>query len=118
MALEDAAVLGECLSRLSSTSKFEKKHVLAVYEKCRQERTRVVVLRGNSQQYLYHFHDGPEQEERDMRMQMCPTEKGEALAWRDPGFSPWLLGYDYIKDVSAQVVCIHVGVWILILCVG
>lgn len=61
----------------------------------------MIVSRSNLQQYLYHLHDGPEQEERDRRMRMQPTEEGEALAWRDPGLAPKLLGYECEKDVSS-----------------
>jgi salicylate hydroxylase len=108
MSFEDGAVLGECLSRLPNspnTSKTSaeflqaKKHALAVFQECRKQRTKMVVERGNVQQYLYHLHDGPEQQERDRKMQMVPTPEGEALAWRDPGLAPKLLGYDHIADV-------------------
>lgn len=101
MSLEDGAVLGECLARLMSKSASEKKLALKIYEQCRKARTEMVVQRGNLQQYLYHLHDGPEQEERDRRMQESPTKKGEALAWRDPGLAPRLLGYDCLLDVSS-----------------
>ncbi|KAG0132105.1 hypothetical protein HOY82DRAFT_484106 [Tuber indicum] len=99
MSLEDAAVLGECLSRISSKSDIPL--ALSVYEKCRKKRTTRVVQRGNFQQYLYHLHDGPEQQERDAKMRMVPTPPGECLPWRDPGFAPWLLGYEVLKDVEA-----------------
>jgi hypothetical protein len=108
MSFEDGAVLGECLSRLPNQSGISKtsaeflnakQHALAVFQKCRKQRTKMVVERGNIQQYLYHLHDGPEQRERDLRMQMVPTPEGEALAWRDPGLAPKLLGYDHIADV-------------------
>ncbi|KAH8429137.1 uncharacterized protein LDX57_006807 [Aspergillus melleus] len=111
MAFEDGAVLGECLSRLpnapgTSKSSLEflsaKRYALSVFEKCRKQRTKMVVERGNTQQYLYHLHDGPEQEERDRKMQMVPTPEGEALAWRDPGLAPKLLGYDHIADVAEK----------------
>ncbi|KAL4734663.1 hypothetical protein BDV11DRAFT_50431 [Aspergillus similis] len=109
MAFEDGAVLGEVLSRLPNDPSIgktspeylaEKRHALAVFEKCRKERTQMVVKRGNTQQYLYHLHDGPEQEDRDRKMQMVPTPEGECLAWRDPGLAPKLLGYDHIADVN------------------
>lgn len=109
MAFEDGAVLGECLSRLPNDPNISKKspeflelkrHALSVFQKCRKQRTQMVVERGNLQQYLYHLHDGPEQEERDRKMQMVPTPEGEALAWRDPGLAPKLLGYDHLADVS------------------
>jgi salicylate hydroxylase len=112
MAFEDGAVLGECLSRLpndprisKSSAEFvnAKKHALSVFQHCRKERTKMVVERGNIQQYLYHLHDGPEQEERDRKMKMVPTPEGEALAWRDPGLAPKLLGYDHIADVSLSL---------------
>lgn len=102
MSLEDAAVLGECLARITSKSRASKKLALDVYEKCRKDRTRMVVERGNLQQYLYHLHDGPEQEERDRKMRMVPTPPGEALAWRDPELSPKLLGYRHIEDVRTS----------------
>ena len=111
MSFEDGAVLGECLSRLPNsrdTSKTSadflaaKKHALAVFQECRKQRTKMAVERGNVQQYLYHLHDGAEQEERDRKMQMVPTPEGEALAWRDPGLAPKLLGYDHIADVRVR----------------
>ena len=83
----------------SYRSSAEKRKALRVYEQCRKERTRMVVERGNVQQYLYHLHDGSEQEERDRKMRMVPTPAGEALAWRDPGLAPKLLGYNHIDDV-------------------
>ncbi|KAL4930429.1 uncharacterized protein BDV17DRAFT_280712 [Aspergillus undulatus] len=109
MAFEDGAVLGEVLSRLpnepsisKSSPEFlaQKRHALAVYERCRKQRTQMVVNRGNTQQYLYHLHDGPEQQDRDAKMQMVPTPEGECLAWRDPGLAPKLLGYDHVADVD------------------
>ncbi|GFF38059.1 3-hydroxybenzoate 6-hydroxylase [Aspergillus udagawae] len=107
MAFEDGAVLGECLSRLPNSPSVgktspeylrSKRHALSVFEKCRKQRTKMVVDRGNVQQHLYHLHEGPEREERDRKMQMVPTPEGEALAWRDPGLAPKLLGYDHIAD--------------------
>lgn len=109
MSFEDGAVLGECLSRLPNQPHISKtspefinvkRLALAVFQKCRKQRTKMVVERGNIQQYLYHLHDGPEQQERDHKMQVVPTPEGEALAWRDPGLAPKLLGYDHIADVS------------------
>ncbi|KAI9926981.1 hypothetical protein AWENTII_010816 [Aspergillus wentii] len=109
MAFEDGAVLGECLARLPNSRNISKtspefldskRHALSVFEECRKQRTKMLVERGNLQQYLYHLHDGPEQEERDRKMQMVPTPEGEALAWRDPGLAPKLLGYDHIAHVD------------------
>ena len=99
MALEDGAVLGELFARSKNPrDPAERKRLLSIYEKCRKPRTEMVVKRGNLQQYLYHLHDGAEQQERDRKMQAM--EAGEALAWRDSGLSPQLLGYEVDKDID------------------
>ncbi|KAK5046609.1 hypothetical protein LTR84_007370 [Exophiala bonariae] len=99
MCLEDAAVMGELFSRAPNPRIPEvKQELLSIYERCRKERTEMVVKRGNLQQYLYHLHDGPEQEERDRKIR--EKEEGEALAWRDSGLAPRLLGYQVEKDVD------------------
>jgi salicylate hydroxylase len=99
MCLEDAAVLGELFSRAPNPKdRRTKRQLVRIYENCRKERTEMVVKRGNKQQYLYHLHDGPEQKERDRKLMVA--EEGEALAWRDAGLAPQLLGYQVEKDVS------------------
>ncbi|KAK4540021.1 hypothetical protein LTR36_009837 [Oleoguttula mirabilis] len=99
MALEDAAVLGELFSRSQNPrSSVEKQRLLTLYEQCRKPRTEMVVQRGNQQQWFYHLHDGPEQRERDRAMQAM--DPGEALAWRDSGLAPQLLGYRVEEDVD------------------
>lgn len=99
MCLEDAAVLGELFSRAPNPKDPRtKRRLLKIYEDCRKQRTEMVVKRGNLQQWLYHLHDGPEQEERDRKLRAA--EEGEALAWRDSGLAPQLLGYQVEKDVS------------------
>ncbi|PYH42526.1 FAD/NAD(P)-binding domain-containing protein [Aspergillus saccharolyticus JOP 1030-1] len=111
MALEDGAVLGECLSRLPNdphTTKssrdflLAKRHALAVFEKCRKQRTLMVVTRSNEQKDLEHLADGPEQELRDRQMQMVPTPPGEALVWRDPAIAPELFGWDHVVEVNSH----------------
>jgi salicylate hydroxylase len=92
MSLEDGAVLGELFSRCTGrpTPK-EKAKMLDAYQKIRAPRTEMIVERGNRQQWLYHLHDGPEQRERDRVMR--DGGEGDALAWKDKGFAPTLLGW-------------------------
>lgn len=100
MCLEDAAVLGELFQRAPNPKDPKvKRQLVQIYETCRKERTEMVVKRGNLQQYLYHLHDGPEQEERDRKL--VNAEEGEALAWRDSSLAPQLLGYQVEKDVGS-----------------
>ncbi|KAL4954712.1 hypothetical protein BDW69DRAFT_205031 [Aspergillus filifer] len=120
ITFEDAAVLGECLSRLKSRSKEEKKKVLAVYEKCRKLRTERVVERGTVQQDLNHLDDGEEQMERDRKMRAFEdierdwksgkqealpeglVEGEDPLVWRRFGVGGWLFGYDAWEDVETK----------------
>ncbi|KAI1813869.1 FAD binding domain-containing protein [Poronia punctata] len=120
MALEDGGVLGLCLGRIKAKSKSEKKKALEVYEACRRERTERVVKRGSYNQWIYHLHDGPEQEARDERFRkfgewekewlggenpVLPTvqETGDdPFPWRYHGVARWLLTYDMWKDVEEK----------------
>ncbi|KAG9239299.1 hypothetical protein BJ875DRAFT_221758 [Amylocarpus encephaloides] len=102
MSLEDGAVLGElfgrCRGPLSPKKKFQ---LLSIYQKIRGPRTEMVVERGNIQQWLYHLHDGAEQEERDRVMRA--NEPGDALAWKDKGFAPGLLGWCCEDEVDRHL---------------
>ncbi|KAJ5217940.1 uncharacterized protein N7498_000039 [Penicillium cinerascens] len=100
MTLEDAAVLGECLTRIRSKSPSEIRHALAVYQKCRKQRTERIVKRSSLQQHLSHLPDGPEQEQRDVLLRIPGPVQGEAFVWRDPDIGPWLLSYDHVQDVT------------------
>lgn len=120
MSLEDGHVLGLCLGRIESKSTAEKKRALAVYEHCRRQRTERVVSRGNRQQYLYHVHDGPVQQDRDQMLRAFGEfngkgriskeqyeEKGlkvgdDPLAWRWGGVGSWLITYVCEEDVEKR----------------
>jgi salicylate hydroxylase len=120
MSLEDGHVLGLCLARLKGKSTVEKKRALEVYERCRRERTERVVSRGNRQQYLYHVHDGAEQQQRDDQLRAFADFNGKGkigrddyeakglkveddpLAWRWGGVGSWLLTYVCEDDVDRR----------------
>ncbi|EUC32993.1 hypothetical protein COCCADRAFT_37114 [Bipolaris zeicola 26-R-13] len=120
MSLEDAHVLGLCLERLTGKSRTQKGRALAVYERCRRERTERVVSRGNRQQYLYHVHDGEAQVRRDELLRAFGRFNGrgrvgkeefeerglrvgeDPLAWRWGGVGSWLLTYGCEEDVERR----------------
>ncbi|KAL5114754.1 hypothetical protein ACEQ8H_007371 [Pleosporales sp. CAS-2024a] len=120
MSLEDGHVLGLCLAKLKGKSSAEKKRALDVYERCRRERTERIVAGGNRQQYLYHLHDGAEQEERDRKLRAFAAFNGQGkvsreqyekqglrveddpLAWRWGGVGSWLLTYVCEEDVERR----------------
>ena len=95
MSLEDGAVLGELFSRRTTQTQSE---LLEMYQKIRAPRTEMVVERGNRQQYLYHLHDGPEQQDRDRVMKV--GGEGDALAWKDGKFADDLLGWSCEAEVN------------------
>jgi salicylate hydroxylase len=120
MSLEDGHILGLCLGKLKGKSTAEKKQALEVYERCRRKRTERVVSRGNRQQYLYHVHDGEEQQERDRQLRAFAEFNGKGkitkeqyeakglkieddpLAWRWGGVGSWLLTYICEEDVEKR----------------
>jgi salicylate hydroxylase len=120
MSLEDGHVLGLCLDRLTGKTTAEKRRALDVYERCRRERTEQVVSRGNRQQYLYHVHDGDEQQKRDQQLRAFAEFNGKGriskeqyeakglkveddpLAWRWGGVGSWLLTYVCEEDVDRR----------------
>ena len=121
MSLEDGHVLGLCLGAIRNKSVTEKKKARDIYEHCRRERTERVVSRGNRQQYLYHLHDGEEQQERDRLLREFAkfNYKGkiernqyeaaglnfemDPLAWRWGGVGSWLLTYVCEEDVERRM---------------
>ncbi|KAM0315133.1 hypothetical protein ACHAPQ_011656 [Fusarium lateritium] len=127
MALEDGGVLGLCLSKLTDKSPESKLKALAVYEACRRKRTEMVVQRGTYNQWIYHLHDGQEQEERDERFRQYgkhdeewlsgenpilpkSSETGEdPFPWRYHGVGRWLLTYDMWKDVDEKFAQVEQG---------
>ncbi|KAH0354221.1 FAD/NAD(P)-binding domain-containing protein, partial [Aureobasidium melanogenum] len=122
MSLEDGATLGFCLGKIKNKSYQEKQKALGVYEDCRRVRTESIVARGNLQQELYHFDDGPEQEARDARFQAFEELETEIrltgnlnadlpagwklgddpLAWRRYGVGSWLMSFDCQRDVEER----------------
>ncbi|KAI1325989.1 FAD/NAD(P)-binding domain-containing protein [Xylariaceae sp. FL0255] len=118
MALEDGGVLGLCLGRLTDKSPASKRKALQVYEACRRERTEKVVQRGSYNQWIYHLHDGPEQQERDEKFRHYEKVDREWLSqdspiiprvqetgddpfpWRYHGVGRWLFNYDMWQDVE------------------
>ncbi|KAL4916149.1 hypothetical protein BDW62DRAFT_218885 [Aspergillus aurantiobrunneus] len=120
ITFEDAAVLGECLSRMENKSRSAKTKALAAYERCRKLRTQTVVQRGSIQQDLNHLDDGEEQRERDRKMRaFAAVEKDwlegkrgplpaglkpgeDPLVWRRFGLGEWLFRYGACEDVEEK----------------
>lgn len=111
MAIEDAAVLGNLLSRISHMSQLGS--LLKAYEDLRLPRTSVVQESSRLNQHIFHLPDGPEQRERDANMRKAmalelagKTDElqrgtaGNQNQWADRAKSNDLFGYDADAEVD------------------
>jgi len=111
MAVEDAAVLGGLLSRL--THRKELPALLKAYQDLRYSRATETQLASRTNQGEYHVDDGPEQEARDAAMKAAmhaalkeSEEKSDGAGsnnpnmWADKTRNDRQYGYD--ADVEVQ----------------
>jgi len=104
-AIEDGACLAECLDRANGVEDIPA--LLRAFEAIRKPRSETISDGALANGDIWHMHDGPEQEERDRKMQETTVQgKAEAKStavnpnkWSDPNFQPWLFGYDAFKEV-------------------
>ncbi|KAL0956818.1 hypothetical protein HGRIS_002929 [Hohenbuehelia grisea] len=117
MAVEDAAVLGNLLSRLSSRKQLVP--LLYAYQALRYPRATDTQAASRLNQKIFHLEDGPEQAERDASMRAAmetalrqaagePLEEddktmGNANVWADKSKSKRQFSYD--PDEEAEKWC-------------
>lgn len=100
MAIEDGAVLGLLMGRLTMPSQLPD--ILVIYEALRKSRSTTVVKASSDNQGIFHMRDGDRQRERDRQLleyQDHPFD-GYPNKWRDPKFQAWLWGYDPEEEVE------------------
>ena len=111
MAIEDGAVLGNLLSRISHVSQLRP--LLKAYQDLRLPRTAAVQESSRLNQHIFHLPDGPEQRQRDesMRRAMLLELSGNLKAlqqesvgnqnqWADKTKNDILFGYDADAEVD------------------
>lgn len=111
MALEDAAVLGNLLGRITSPS--ELPALLKAYETLRHPRASAVQAASRQNQHIFHLPDGPAQQARDgaMRLAMEAALKeargetfedceGTPSLWADRKANMVAFGYDADAEVE------------------
>jgi len=81
MTLEDGAVLGNLLSRISHISQLGP--LLKAYQDLRLPRTAEMQASSRLNQQIYHLQDGPEQRKRDEDMKKAMTLQlsGKSSTW-------------------------------------
>ena len=110
MAIEDAAVLGNLLSRISDISQLGP--LLKAYQDLRLPRTAMVQESSRANQRVFHLPDGPEQRERDEKLKPSTLEASDNKAelqnhkggnqgkGQDKAAEGALLGYDADAEVD------------------
>jgi len=111
MAVEDAAVLGNLLSRISSPN--ELTPLLRAYQSIRHGRASATQMDSRVNQHIFHLPDGPQQEARDASMRAAMEEArkearaddadgcvGSANLWGDRARNMQAFDYDADKAVE------------------
>ncbi|KIK82238.1 hypothetical protein PAXRUDRAFT_832326 [Paxillus rubicundulus Ve08.2h10] len=115
MAIEDAAVLGNLFSRL--TSRAQIKPLLHGYQSIRYARTAATQASSRLNRQIFHLPDGPEQEKRDRQMRAAmeaelreargeppllkpDCSKGNANQWADKEKNRIQFGYDADEEAE------------------
>jgi salicylate hydroxylase len=116
MAIEDAAVLGECLELVTSLEN-DLPRALRCYEAIRKPRVERIaeLARDNGASML--LGDGPAQEERDRRLAasvhagpnlemsniLRETVTDANAAWPSPPLLKWVYGFDAVEDATIRL---------------
>ncbi|KAJ4183855.1 hypothetical protein NW755_009394 [Fusarium falciforme] len=111
-AIEDGACLAECLARAKDPSDIPA--LMRAYEAIRKPRAERVQQATRDSSRVWHLHDGPEQEARDLAFaSMAASARDEkmdealdkanpnSLSGRD--FQPWLFGHDEIALTNVKL---------------
>ncbi len=104
-SLEDGAVLGYLLGKVSYSKKAEQlPRFASLYQKLRKERGEMIAKETFKQRHDFHLEDGEEQESRD-KLMIGMLESGEVKAdfpsrWTCPRVQRWLYGYDAYKEAE------------------
>jgi salicylate hydroxylase len=106
MAVEDAAVLAECLSHVTNDSTVDSlRTALMVFEKTRQLRTTAVQEASLQAGNVLHLQDGPEQEARDAAMKSGAyreTINETVYGLADMRARDRWYGYDAVREVREE----------------
>ncbi|KAL6250173.1 hypothetical protein RBB50_002474 [Rhinocladiella similis] len=106
MAVEDAAVLAECLRSLPGKGSLER--AIELFERVRIPRVKQVHEASSKHDYTLHLPDGPQQEARDREMEDEVAGKhffSSPNQWSDPTMQNWVYTYQpaaHVKAVLAQ----------------
>ncbi|TVY16356.1 FAD-dependent monooxygenase OpS4 [Lachnellula arida] len=105
VSIEDGTALAECLDRV--TDLVDLSPVLRAFQDLRKSRCETISKAALSLVDLWHLHDGPEQEGRDLKMKQDMTntvgvtsDSKSSLDMMRDKFVPWMFGYDTVRQAN------------------
>ncbi|TVY41324.1 FAD-dependent monooxygenase [Lachnellula occidentalis] len=108
VSIEDGAALAECLDLVIDL--VDLSLVLRAFQDLRKPRCETISKAALSLVDLWHLHDGPEQEGRDLKIKQdlintvvekTSDSKSSLDTMRDK-LVPWMFGYDTVREVSVD----------------
>lgn len=109
MAIEDAAVVAEVLSQLSSldgngNDSNQISKALKVYELLRKDRTATLVDMAYTSGMALHLGEGEAKKERDRQFQEAAKKRGGPVPdkWASPDVQAWIYSYDCVEDAREK----------------
>lgn len=107
-AVEDAAVLGIALSKI--TTKDDIPVALKAYELARKERAEKVQNTAGHTRTILHMPDGEDQIKRDQAFANVALGGENPDPWGDPAAQKFLWSFDVEKDFNENYDCTHLVV--------
>ena len=112
MAIEDAAVVAEVLSRISvgrengarDSGRNDIAKALKVYELLRKDRTALLVDMAYTSGLALHLGEGKAREERDRMFEEARKKKGGPVPdkWASPDVQDMIYSYDCVRDAQGK----------------
>lgn len=102
MAIEDGAVLAECVSRAPSADPATLSRVLKVYELLRRDHTSALVDLASFSGRTLHLGEGKAKEERDREFAQHGKTGSLPDKWASPDVQKMIYSYDCVKEAQTQ----------------
>ncbi|KAJ9134549.1 FAD/NAD(P)-binding domain-containing protein [Coniochaeta hoffmannii] len=102
MAIEDGAVLAECVSRAPATDPATLARVLKVYELLRRDHTSALVDLASYSGRILHLGEGKAKEERDREFAQNGKTGSVPDKWASPDVQKMIYSYDCMKEAETK----------------
>lgn len=102
MAIEDGAVLAECVSRAPDTEPATLAKVLKVYELLRRDHTTALVDLASYSGRILHLGEGKAKEERDREFATNGKTGSVPDKWASPDVQKMIYSYDCMKEAETK----------------